>query len=80
MLRDKNFYLRIFAMLLLAGGIFASLIAGNVHATPLKNPPRQITGPHLTLVKTATTNYSTPPWQVTRSITRCLPPMTAMFP
>jgi hypothetical protein len=61
MLRDKNFYLRIFAMLLLAGGIFASLIAGNVHATPLKNPPRQITGPHLTLVKTATTNYSTPP-------------------
>ena len=61
MLHTKKFYLRILAMLLLAGGVFGSLMAGNVHATPLKNPPRQITGAHLTLVKTAVTNYSTPP-------------------
>ena len=61
MLHNKKFYLRILAMLLLAGGVFGSVMAGNVHATPLKNPPRQVTGPHLTLSKTATTNYSTPP-------------------
>ena len=61
MLHNKKLILRILAMLLLAGGVFGSVMAANVHATPLKNPPRQVTGPHLTLVKTAVTHFSTPP-------------------
>ncbi len=41
MLRDKRFLVRIFIMVLLAGGLLGAVVGSSVHAAPVKNPAQQ---------------------------------------